>query len=80
MINKTERNKLLKILKYKWIEDVLKKTIEKQLVTKHGNNYEKTYISQVFNGRQSNLNIENCIREVYNERKTLQSNLTVKTS
>lgn len=79
MINKTERNKLRKVLKNKWIEDVLKKTIEKQLVTKHGNNYEKTYISQVLNGKQSNLNIENCIREVYNERKKTQSNLIVKT-
>lgn len=79
MINKTERNKLQKVLKNKWIEDVLKKTIEKQLVTKHGNNYEKTYISQVLNGKQSNLNIENCIREVYNERKKTQSNLIVKT-
>ncbi len=79
MINKTERNKLRKILKNKWIEEVLNKTIEKQLVTKHGNNYEKTYISQVFNGKQSNLNIENCIREVYNSRKQKQSNMIVKT-
>mgnify|MGYP003542854641 CR=1 FL=1 len=78
MINKTERTKLKKVLKNKWIDDVLKKTIEKELVTKHGNNYDKTYVSQVFNGVQSNLNIENCIREVYNERKLEQSNKIVK--
>jgi len=79
MINKTERTKLKKILKHKWIDDVLMKTIDKQLVTKHGNKYEKTYVSQVFNGIQSNLNIENCIREVYNERKETQSKMIVKT-
>lgn len=78
MIRKTERNKLKKVLKNKWIQDVLQKTIEKQLVTKHGNNYDKTYISQVFNGTQSNINIENCIREVYNDRKGKQSEMIVK--
>lgn len=78
MIKKTERTRLKKVLKNKWIDDVLIKTIEKGLLTKHGNNYDKTYVSQVFNGVQSNLNIENCIREVYNQRREEQSEMIVK--
>lgn len=77
MIGKSDRIKLKRILKNEWIADVLEKLSEKQILNKKGKPYEKTYISKVFNGDNSNEEIEKAIFEVYAEKKLKQTNLRV---
>ncbi|UOX32393.1 hypothetical protein LXD69_10045 [Flavobacterium sediminilitoris] len=77
MIKKTEKIKLKKVLKSKWIPEVMSKLAEKEILSKKGVPYTKAYISHVFNGINSNDDIEIAIFEVYNERKNKQSNLRV---
>lgn len=78
MIKKTERTKLKRVLKNKWIHKVLDKLSENKVFTKYGKPYDKTYISHVFNGRNSNSEIEKAIFEVYSDIKNEHSNFNVK--
>lgn len=78
MITKTERTKLKKILRSKWIPEVVKKLEDNNIVSKKGEPYTKQYISHVFNGKNSNNPIETAIFEVYEERKEKLSKIKVK--
>lgn len=78
MIKKTERIKLKRVLKNKWIQKVLDKLSENKVFTEKGKEYDKTYVSHVFNGRNTNENIEKAIFEVYLELKTKHSNFNAK--
>lgn len=69
MILKAERTKLKKILQNRWIDEVLNKLREEKILNKQGNEFEKTYISHVFNGRNSNIDIEKAIFQVALEQK-----------
>lgn len=77
MINKIERKKLKKLLVSKWIQEVMQKLEDKNVLNKKGEPYTKAYISHVFNGKNEHPIIENFIFEVYQERKLQQSKMRV---
>lgn len=69
MITAAQRIKLKKYLKGDYIQDVLEKLAEKNIMSKSGNPYSDKMISHVFNGRYTNSLIEEAIVKVYTERK-----------
>lgn len=77
MITNTQRKRMAKRLGKAFIADVLQVLSEKQIVNEKGKPYEKTYVSHVFNGRHSNLEIENAIFDVYKKRKEEQQKINV---
>lgn len=77
MIGKVARVKMKRVLKNKWIHNVQQKLAENKVFTQDGREYDKTYISHVFNGRNSNVEIEKAIYEVYNEKLIEHSNINV---
>jgi hypothetical protein len=72
MINKTIRKKFSKTLKGGYVTDVLVILKKKGIVSRLEIPYTKQYISQVFNGKKSNSDIENAIIFVYENRKEQQ--------
>ncbi|WP_444671258.1 hypothetical protein [Flavobacterium columnare] len=70
MINKTQRYELKRILKSNFMRRVFEVLEEKQIFSKKGEPYKKAYISNVLNGRENNIKIENVLFFVYNEKKT----------
>ena len=77
MISKVARIKMKRVLKNKWIQNVQKKLSENKVFTQDGREYDKTYISHVFNGRNSNIEIEKAIYEVYHDKLNEHSNINV---
>lgn len=69
MITKANRTKLKKLLKRSFIPDIQNVLRDKNIFTKKGNEYSVAYISNVFNGKESNKNIEDAIFEVYENKK-----------
>lgn len=69
MITKANRTKLKKLLKRSFIPDIQNVLRDKNIFTKKGNEYSVSYISNVFNGKESNKNIEDAIFEVYENKK-----------
>lgn len=69
MIKKTERTKLKRLLKRSFIPDVQQVLRDNNILNLKGNEYSTQYISHVFNGRETNIDIENAIFEVYQTKK-----------
>lgn len=69
MITKAQRTKLKKILKRSFIPDIQEVLKLKNILNKKGKPYSVAYISHVFNGLESNKDIENAIFEVYASKK-----------
>ena len=78
MILKTERKKLKRHLKNKYIEDVLAILETKAITNKEGNKFSNAYISAVFNGKESHQGVEVAIFELYEKRKIEVSKMKAK--
>lgn len=68
MITAVQRNKMKKVFKTGYSNDVLKLLEEKEIWNKKGLPFSKSYITHVFNGRNSNNAIEEIIIELYQKR------------
>jgi hypothetical protein len=66
MITKSQQKKLRKVIGTRYSKLIQAFLIEKNYLNKHGKPYSIAYISHVFNGRYSDVNIENAFFEVYN--------------
>ena len=73
MILKTERKKLKRGLKNRYISDVLQVLNDKGITSESGKPFSKGFISQVFNGYSSNQDVIDAIYEVYKLRRLMQS-------
>lgn len=69
MITKANRTKMKKLLKRSFIPDIQSILKEKNILNKKGNEYSVAYISNVFNGYESNEAIEEAIFDVYELKK-----------
>jgi hypothetical protein len=69
MITTKQRIALKKLLRGDYIADVKNKLKERHVLSKNNTPYSDKMISHVFNGRYSNLEIQNAILDVYIERK-----------
>lgn len=78
MILKTERTKLKRILKSRYIGDVLLLLSEKGITNANGEPFSKAFISYVFNGKEEHQEIEDVIFELYDQRKAKLSKMKVK--
>ena len=69
MITITQRNKMKKAFKNSYVCGVQEILNAKNITNKAGNPHSLSYICQVFNGRKSDLNIENALIELYSRKK-----------
>lgn len=69
MINKTQNKKIKKVFKYGFMNELISKLNENEIFTEKGEPFKKPYLSNVLNGRESNLKIEKVIFEMYKEKK-----------
>ncbi|MES2813231.1 MAG: hypothetical protein V4670_12225 [Bacteroidota bacterium] len=51
------------------MNDLISKLNEQQIFSVKGESYKKPYLSNIFNGRESNKSVENVIFELYLEKK-----------
>jgi hypothetical protein len=77
MINKTELKKLKKVLKRGFMNELINKLNDKQMFTVKGESFKKPYLSNVLNGRESNISIEQVIFELYNDKKNTLTKMNV---
>lgn len=70
MITKTQRNKLKKYLKRGYVSEVLLELNRKKILNTKGKPHSESIIRNVFNGLQSNPDIEDAFLVVYSNRKT----------
>ncbi|WP_281323319.1 hypothetical protein [Flavobacterium aestivum] len=68
MITITERKKMKKVFKNSYSKDVQAILKSKGIVRKNGIPYGQSYINHVFNGRNSNEDIEDALFELYQKR------------
>lgn len=68
MITAGQRNKMKKVFKTGYSKDVQKLLEEKGIWNKKGLLFSTSYITHVFNGRNSNNDIEEVIIELYQKR------------
>jgi hypothetical protein len=68
MITLTQRKKMLKAFKGVYAKEVLDRLNEKKIMNKKGNSFSIAYITHVFNGRNTNLGIEETIIALYTEK------------
>ncbi len=77
MITTAQRNKMRKVFKKGYSKDVQVLLHEKSVFNKKGLPFGESYINHVFNGRNTNLDIEEAIFELYqkryNEEKKIRS-------
>lgn len=69
MITITQRNKMKKAFKNGYVIGVQEILDTKKITNKTGNQHSLSYICQVFNGRKSDLNIENALIELYSKKR-----------
>lgn len=69
MITITQRNKMKKAFKKGYVFGVQEILNTKNITNKSGNAHSLSYICQVFNGRKSDLNIENALIELYSKKR-----------
>ena len=69
MITITQRNKMKKAFKNSYVCGVQEILDANKITNKSGNPHSLSYICQVFNGRKSDLNIENALIELYSRKK-----------
>lgn len=68
MITTAQRKKLKKIFKTRYSKEVQARLDQKGILTKKGKSFGTSYISHVFNGRNEDLQIEEVIVELYQEK------------
>ena len=70
MITKTEKNRLQKILKNDWLNEVIAELEEQEVTNRLGKPYSESMIRMVFTGKRENQEIEAAILKVYANRKS----------
>ena len=78
MILKTERKKLKRLLKNRYIDDILAILEHKSVTNAAGEPFSRAFISQVFNGNEAQKDIEEAIFELYERRKLEVSKMKAK--
>ena len=68
MITAGQRNKMKKVFKTGYSKEVQKILAEKAIWNKKGLPFSNSYITHVFNGRNSNNDIEESIIQLYQKR------------
>lgn len=68
MITTAQRKKLRKVFKTRYSKEVLARLNQKGILNKKGESFGISYISHVFNGRNEDLQIEETIIELYQEK------------
>ena len=68
MIKISERKKMKKVFKTGYSKEVQKLLAEKAIWNKKGLPFSNSYITHVFNGRNTNNDIEEAIIELYQKR------------
>lgn len=68
MITLTQKNKMKKVFKKGYSKEVQERLDAKGIFTKKGVSYGIAYITHVFNGRNSNIEIEETIIALYKEK------------
>jgi len=69
MITSKQAKKFKEYLSNDYTTDVLKKLKAEKITKPNGEEYSAGYITHVFNGRKSNIKIENAIFKIYTERR-----------
>ena len=78
MITAGQRNKMKKVFKTGYSKDVQKLLAEKAIWSKKGFPFSNSYITHVFNGRNSNNDIEEAIIELYQKRLHEETTITLR--
>lgn len=71
MITPRQRNKMKKVFKNGYSKDVQVLLNEKGVLNRRGRPFSDSYINHVFNGRNSNTDIEDALLELY-EKKDIE--------
>jgi len=78
MITLTQKKKMKKVFKTGYAKDVQERLSEKGILNKKGNCFGISYITHVFNGRNSNLDIEETIISLYQEKLEEGKNISTR--
>ena len=78
MITTEQRNIMKKVFKTSYSKEVQKLLEEKSICNKKGLPFSNSYITHVFNGRNCNNDIEECIIELYQKRVYEVTKITVR--
>ena len=78
MITAGQRNKMRKVFKTGYSKEVQKLLAGKAIWNKKGLPFSNSYITHVFNGRNSNNDIEEAIIELYQKRLHEETTITLR--
>ena len=78
MITAIQRSKMKKVFKTGYSSDVQKLLEEKEIWNKKGLPFSNSYITHVFNGRNTNNDIEDAIIELYQKRLHEETMITLR--
>lgn len=78
MITAGQRNKMKKVFKKGYSKEVQKLLEEKAIWNKKGLPFSNSYITHVFNGRNTNNDIEETIIELYQKRLYEETTITLR--
>jgi hypothetical protein len=78
MITAKQRNKMKKVFKTGYSKEVKKLLEEKEIWNKKGLPFSNSYITHVFNGRNTNIDIEETIIELYQKRLYEETRITLR--
>jgi hypothetical protein len=78
MITAKQRNKMKRVFKTGYSKEVKKLLEEKEIWNKKGLPFSNSYITHVFNGRNTNIDIEETIIELYQKRLYEETRITLR--
>ncbi len=78
MITAAQRNKMKKVFKTGYSKEVKKLLEEKEIWNKKGLPFSNSYVTHVFNGRNTNIDIEEAIIELYQKRLYEETRITLR--
>ncbi|GGF25734.1 hypothetical protein [Flavobacterium limi] len=78
MITAAQRNKMKKVFKTGYSKEVKMLLEEKEIWNKKGLPFSNSYITHVFNGRNTNNDIEEAIIELYQKRLYEETEITLR--
>lgn len=78
MITAGQRNKMKKVFKKGYSKEVQKLLEEKGIRNKKGLPFSNSYITHIFNGRNTNNDIEETIIELYQKRLYEETTITLR--
>jgi len=78
MITAGQRNKMKKVFKTGYSKGVQKLLADKAIWNKKGFPFSNSYITHVFNGRNTNIDIEEAIIELYQKRLHEETTITLR--